>query len=105
MGVLIGAPLSDLLTFQAVNNWGKFFLSRMLFLLDYYFIQMVILDINRYEGQIIPLPPKLSILMFGIVFDLIGILLGPIDCFQSYCFLSYISSDFYLDSKILYLFT
>ena len=34
MGVVIGGPLSDLISFQATNIWGKLFLSRRLFILD-----------------------------------------------------------------------
>jgi len=30
----IGAPLSDLITIEAANIWGKLFLSRRLFILD-----------------------------------------------------------------------
>ena len=34
MGVVIGAPLSDLITIEAANIWGKLFLSQRLFILD-----------------------------------------------------------------------
>ena len=34
MRVVIGAPLSDLITFQATNIWGKLFFIRMLFILE-----------------------------------------------------------------------
>ena len=33
MGVVIGAPLYDLITFQAANICGKLFLSKRLFIL------------------------------------------------------------------------
>ena len=35
MGVVIGVPISDLITFQAANTWGNLFLSRSLFVLNF----------------------------------------------------------------------
>ena len=34
MGVVIGAPLPDLITFSVANIWGNPFFSRRLFILD-----------------------------------------------------------------------
>ena len=34
MGEVIGPPLSDLITIEVANIWGKLFLSRRLFILD-----------------------------------------------------------------------
>ena len=38
---VIGAPLSDLVTIEAVNNWGKLFLSPWLFILDIYICEWI----------------------------------------------------------------
>ena len=43
--MIIGAPLSDLITIKATNIWGKLFLSWRLFILDNLFF---------FSGEILP---------------------------------------------------
>ena len=74
MGVVIGAPVSDLVTIEAANIWGKLFHSRRLFILDYlihinYFVLFISLKLILINYFLLIISYKLILINYFLLIN------------------------------------